>query len=264
MPVHLYAVTLSDHPPPGIPGAGGPSAAVRIVSSGSVAAAVSELPDGARLTDQDAATHLDVLVALHRDGPVIPVRFGTVAPDDAAVRDEVLASAASSLESRLAALDGLVEVHLDAEDDERFAIRQLVAEDPGLRGGGDSRDLGSLLELGHEVGARLVQRRERQAETVLSCLRPLVVRDTPRSRVGGPEDPVLRWAFLVEKGKLWEVDDEVARLRAEMPELSFSYVGPLPVMSFLEENLEPENTPSHRQHDSFGGDSLAEHSRWGW
>jgi hypothetical protein len=59
----------------------------RGVIGGLLAAVVSPAPDR-DLTADDAAPHLDLLVAVVAQGlPVLPVSFGTVAPDDDAVRD---------------------------------------------------------------------------------------------------------------------------------------------------------------------------------
>lgn len=75
----------------------------------------------------DAVSHLDVLCELVRTGPLLPLRFGTVAPDDDAVRAEVLRA---GLASQLDRLDGLVEVRVQLEFDERPRARgtALLAE----------------------------------------------------------------------------------------------------------------------------------------
>ena len=81
MPVQVYGLVRSEHsePPTG----------VRLVRSGPIAAAVSDIAD-TELHETEALGYLDVLSALLRDGPVLPARFGTVAPDEAAVREEIL------------------------------------------------------------------------------------------------------------------------------------------------------------------------------
>jgi hypothetical protein len=58
----------------------------RLVAAGPLAAAVSEAPAHG-LTADDAVAHLDLLVALAADVPVLPLPLGTTAPDDDAVRE---------------------------------------------------------------------------------------------------------------------------------------------------------------------------------
>ena len=44
---------------------------------------------------------------------------------------------------------------------------------------------------------------------------------------------MLRWAFLVRRDQLTELDDEMTAVRGEFPALTFRYVGPLPPVHFL-------------------------------
>jgi hypothetical protein len=128
---HVYGVVRPGHPTRirGIDGA-----SVEVVACGPVAAAVSDLER--ELAPEDAHAHLDVLIGLLDDGPVLPVRFGTAAPDDDAVRAEVLAPSAQ-LAPRLDALDGMVELHVDAPDGvDLTALRALSADVADRAGGG--------------------------------------------------------------------------------------------------------------------------------
>ena len=88
------------------------------------------------LTAEDAAPHLDLLVALaRRRRPVLPVPFGTTAPDDDAVREEVLTPAADQLEQQLDAIADLVEVRLDLTfDTDALGRRRPRPAIPGMRG----------------------------------------------------------------------------------------------------------------------------------
>ena len=106
----VYGVLQARHPQPQLAGIAG--APIDLVRSGDLAAAVSDAPDGLVLRDEDAFVHLDVLVALLADGPVLPVRFGTVVDDDDAVCEGVLGDAA--LAGELEALADAVELHVDA------------------------------------------------------------------------------------------------------------------------------------------------------
>src|SRR5262245_25592963 len=99
--LYVYGVTRSGRQHPAAAGLGSPPEQVRLIESGSVAAAVSELPDDYVLQDEDARAHLQVLIGLLADGPVLPVRMGTLAPGEEAVRSEVLDAAQTELSGRL-------------------------------------------------------------------------------------------------------------------------------------------------------------------
>lgn len=130
----VYGVLQARHPQPQLAGIAG--APIELVRSGDLAAAVSDAPDGLVLRDEDAFVHLDVLVALLADGPVLPVRFGTVVEDDDAVCEGVLGDAAVAGE--LEALADVVELHVDAAaagDRVWDALRPLAVDAVG-RGAG--------------------------------------------------------------------------------------------------------------------------------
>jgi hypothetical protein len=263
----LYGVVRGEHPlPDQLPlGAGDPPGPIRLIRDGPVAAVVSQVEDPVRLADEDAGRHLDVLVELLAGGPVLPLRLGSVAPDEEAVRAEVLAPARTQLRQRLDALDGLVEVHVDADEDELTAIRAVLDANPSLAGARGGTDVGSRMALGERVADGVVARRVEQGAQLLDELRPFCLADAPRGPTGGPEDPVLRWAFLVHGDArrrtgtaqgpapdLTSFDQAVDRARRDHPQLVIEYVGPLPAFHFVGSvgTFEAADEPAH--------------SRWGW
>src|SRR4051812_10108200 len=120
--LYIYGVTRAGRKRPSITGLGEPPSPVRLIDSGPISAAVSEIPDDFVVGDEDARAHLQVLIGLLGDGPVLPVRLGTVAPDDDAVRKDVLDAARPHLTRGLDGVDGFVELHVDADDDETETI----------------------------------------------------------------------------------------------------------------------------------------------
>jgi len=234
-------------------GVGQPPTAVRLLASGSIAAAVSTIPEDFLIDEGAARAHLQVLIGLLNQGPVIPVRLGTVGDDDDAVRAEVLDAAPAELIQRLDSLDGLVELHVDADDDEAEAIAAVAAVAPRPRF--QAVDLESRIAVGEQVASLLVAHRQDLADAILQQLRPLAVRDTPRSEINSAEDPVLRWAFLVRAADVSTFDETVMEIQADYPSLSIRYVGPLPAAHFVDWDtpITPEYT------DSFTGSG-----KWGW
>jgi hypothetical protein len=100
-----------------------------------------------------------------------------------------------------------------------------------------------------------VEHRQRLAAEIVDELRPIAVRDTPRSVIKGPEDPVLRWAFLVKADDIATFDDTVVSIRAAYPSLAIRYVGPLPAAHFVDWRTTPEGDET---------DQFRTQGNWGW
>jgi hypothetical protein len=253
--LYLYGVTHARREQPALVGVGAPPAPVRLVQSGPVAAAVSEVPEDWTVHDEDARAHLQVLIGLLEQGPVLPVRLGTVAPGPDEVRTEVLDAAQQELVGQLDALDGLVELQVDADDDEAASIARLTRS--GELHPDRSTDLASRIELGQQIAEQLVAYRHRVADEILNALRPLAVRDVPRATIRSAEDPVLRWAFLVAEDEIARFDAAVVAVRTEHPELVLRYAGPLPPSHFVD--WQPGGRTPSEQTDSFQAQGA-----WGW
>jgi hypothetical protein len=247
----VYGVVRADHPRPDVKGVGSPPGKVRLVRSGPLAAAETVLPDDFVVQDEDGRAHLKVLTKLLANGPVVPLRMGTVAQDEAAVRTEVLDAARPALVERLDALDGLVEVHVDADDDEAEAITD-IARAAGLAPA--VGDMSARLDLGRQVAELLVEKRQQLAEEIVAELRPFAVHDVPRSMIRSPEDPVLRWAFLVRRDAIDQFDDAVIAVRSHHPTTSIRHIGPLPPSHFIDWHSDAEAD----------ADSFSAPSSWGW
>jgi len=236
VPLHLYAVVRGTHPLPGDL-TGVRDGKVRLVGSEStgLAVAVTDVPDGAEVTEDDAVRHLDTLTALLPGGPVVPLRLGTVAPDEDSVRAELLDDVDHDLGARLDGLEGLVEVHVDAADDEDARLRAILADDPGLRAGRDAAGsaqgtLDQQVRLGEMVAARLAEHRAADADRVLAHLAPLTLQDSPR---GSDDGWVLRHAFLLRADDMPAFDVALDDLQHDYGDaVAFSRAGPLPVFSF--------------------------------
>jgi hypothetical protein len=185
----------------------------RTVSAGPVAAVVSPAPDR-DLTPEDAAPHLDLLVAVVAAGlPVLPVAFGTVAPDDDTVRAEVLSPEVDVLERRLDAVADLVEVRLDLTFDTDASVAAVRDADPELRrlaeqvrqpGAGFSE----RLALGEATALRVAEHQAALVEEWAGELEEI----TERSAVLHDDEQLRRTAYLVQRERLPEADAAVDRM----------------------------------------------------
>lgn len=254
--LYVYGVVRPGHPPPDQPGVGQPPLPVRTLDGDGLAALVSDVDGELTVGEADARAHLELLTAALADGPVIPLRLGTMLPDEADVHRELLGAAAAELQGALAALDGMVELQVDVDDDEGEALAAIGNAVPGLRA--RSADIGDRIEVGRQIGQLLVERRSAMAEQIIGRLRPFAVDDVPRSVISGPEDPVLRWAFLVRRNEVENFDEGVIALRSEFPTLSVRYVGPVPAAHFIARSV-PSSADATTTADNFRGDGS-----WGW
>jgi hypothetical protein len=226
---YVYGVARSDIAP--ALGAGVVGAEVRLVRHRGLAALVSDVPSaGVRARRRDLLAHSDVLQSAFATGTVVPLRFGTVFVDDAAVAEELLGERHDALESLLEQLDGTAELSVRASYVEDAVLAEIVRDDARVaRLRAQSRDV----ELGEAVAAALVAKREREKAAMVATLQPLV-RDL---EIDEPREPyeLVRASFLVECRHLASFDRAIeafARERAGV--VLMRCVGPLPPHSFVQ------------------------------
>jgi hypothetical protein len=240
--LHVYGVVRASHPLL-------PSVVPRLVFWQDLAAAVSELPADREPTEQDVLAQLEVLATLVTRGPVVPLRFGTVAADEDAVRAELLVPAAPRLRAQFDRLDGLVEAHVCLRFEETAALRAVFAAKPewlSVASRGGPLDLHGRIQLGELVAAQLVDWRRARSDALLA---PIVAVASGSVTLPEREHIEERRAFLLPHEQLPAVRAVVAQID-EQAAVTASCVGPLPGYSFLDEPGDGTATESG--------------SRWGW
>jgi Gas vesicle synthesis protein GvpL/GvpF len=220
------------------------------VARGELAAVVSAVPEEG-LTPEDAVPHLDLLVALVAQVPVLPLAFGAVAPEEDAVRDELLAPGAERHLRQLDALRDLVELRLgltfDADVAAAAASREPDVAALARTARAPGAGLAQQLALGEAVAQRVAERRDALTDEWTGEL----VGTADRAVVLSADEQEVRIALLVRRDRLPAADDAVERLRrAAAGQAEVEYVGPLPVYSFLDE-VDTAASPPRT-------------SRWGW
>lgn len=236
--LHLYGVVRAGTAVPPIRGVGDPPGTPRPIVADDLAAVASDLPEDYQLSDQDAVEHLQVLNALVLSGPVLPLMYGTEAPDEEAVREEVLGLQAEDLRLLLDALDGLVELRVSIQFEEQDALRRMLEDNPQLKDlAARSRGAGMdvQVELGEQVAEALAGWCRQRGAELLEPLADLAQRTHP---LDGREPTVDRWALLVPTTELSTMDKKVEELRRRAGGAEVEYVGPLPAFSFLDSVLD--------------------------
>jgi hypothetical protein len=240
--VYVYGVAPAaenvDVKAPGVePSKGG----VRRVVHGDVAALVSDVEAGPMVAAKGLRAHWRVLEDAVAKATVLPVRFGTVMESDDAVVDQFLAPRHDRLVALLAELSGKVQLSVKAFYDEERLMRGVVDDSPAVaqlrervRQRPKAATYYERIQLGELVAGQVEQARERDGALVLERLEPLAV--AARREPPGTPDAAVNAAFLVERSRVDEFSEAVARLSDEVKDrIRLRYIGPLPPYSFTEE-----------------------------
>ncbi|MFE9922645.1 GvpL/GvpF family gas vesicle protein [Streptomyces sp. NPDC005774] len=245
MSTYVYGIIASTHPavPEHLSGVGeGP---LRVLKAGDLAAVVSDAPEGLRPKRRELLAHQNVLGEVGAEGCVLPMRFGSVAPDDDSVTD-VLTERAEHYKERLQALDGRVEYNVKANHVEEAVLHHVMAGNPEVRAlteanrnsGGGSYD--DKIRLGEMVAGAV---RAQEAEDGAAVQRALEA--AADSVSVGPESTgwLANISYLVERDAAADFMAAVDRVREDMPHLEVRLNGPLPPYSFVEPGpAEPAGT----------------------
>ncbi|MEV6649378.1 GvpL/GvpF family gas vesicle protein [Streptomyces sp. NPDC051219] len=232
--IYVYGIVRSGRRVPAEqPGVGGVTVVPRIVREGSVAAVVSDAPAQLRARRRDLLAHQSLLLALADGGPVLPMRFGTVAPDEEAVRRELEVRAQSHLDM-MERLAGMAEANVKAmpaadglarllrEDASVRRLREEARRRPGYE---------TDIRLGEAVARGLSRR---AAEAAGRLMTELVPHATAAHR--GAEVPgcVLNVSLLLDKNGYRAVEAVVNRFATTHKDLvELRLTGPLPCYSFV-------------------------------
>ncbi|MGA4838704.1 GvpL/GvpF family gas vesicle protein [Streptomyces sp. G45] len=238
MTTYIYGIADTAHPalPDGMGGIGDPQRPVRVLRHGGLAALVSDSPDDLRPKRRDLLAHQSVLDEAGAGGPVLPMRFGSLAHDDQAVLD-VLDELADHYQERLRALEGRAEYNVKAAHDEQAVLHKVLSENAELRavaeanraaGGGTYEQ---KLRLGEQLTEAVRAREAVDAAAVREALEPCA--DAAST---GPEGTgwLANVSFLVRRDTADSFVAAVEKLRKEQPHLDVRVHGPLPPYSFVD------------------------------
>lgn len=237
--LYVYGVVHGDHPCElsGLTGVGGQTGVLHRIQVGSLAAVVSPAPPDLRARRRDLVAHQRVLVELHGQGGVLPMRFGVVSPDEEILRGD-LSRGANRYHALLRDLSGRVELNVKVLPDEEQMLREVARNEPVVRRlrEGDVGSYHSRLALGEAVASALRERQHADAHQVLETLGPLAVRTAV-----GPQttDTVLNAGFLVDQGDTETFTSAVETLGRQMgSRVLLRCTGPLPPYSFVPDESE--------------------------
>lgn len=218
----VYGVTRSDSTlPDDLTGLDGE--VVRSVASGRVAAVITrvriERPPG---RGADLLAYNSVLDALaHQPGVVLPVRFGSVLPDEESAVVDFLAPDEEYFVDLLTSLEGRQQYMLQALYDEAQILAEVVEHEPEIaRLRERTRDLpddvgyGDRVRLGELVAAAVDQRRTADAEWLLEAVLPWA--DSHVARPVSGLERVLDVALLVQRERRQQFEERLEELAQDV------------------------------------------------
>jgi hypothetical protein len=189
----------------------------------------------------DVIAHSRVLDALAAQGPVVPVRFGSVLAGESVVVEELLAPNADHLRQVLTDLAGTSQLTLQARYVEEVALAEIVEENPEIaelrqktRDRSEEASYPARIRLGELVAAAMEAKRDIDGQAILEVLVPLAV--DHRLRPGSGLDHLVEVAFLVADELRNEFEDAAEDLAAHLHgRVRLRLMGPVAPYDFVEE-----------------------------
>jgi Gas vesicle synthesis protein GvpL/GvpF len=239
---YIYGITPAGATAPYVPGIGNGDPAVRIVRWNEIGALASEVHRSQVESARALRAHARVLDAAIKDGPVVPLRFGTMVDDEPAVVSKVLQPHRDRFCDLLERLGQHVELAVKVSYDEDAILRQLVASDPSItarheRIAGVDPDAAyyERIEFGEQVAAALEQRRDRDAQEIYDAF--CAVADDVRAAEPLSPQMVVNGTFLVRRTDVDAFYRAIEASTEAHPGLRVRFIGPLPPYSFSDVEL---------------------------
>jgi len=195
--------------------------AVITIAYRDLSAVVSSVPMNKYVvSSKTISTHERVIEMVMRDYTVLPVRFYTVAPNAEDIRN-LLRRRYPEFKRLLREMDNKVELGLKCLWRDMNTVLKEVVEESKNRNATDQ-----IIKLA------LQDKKAREGEPIIQPLRKISGNSCLNQTYG--DDMLMNAAFLVDKSREKEFDNEVARLAARYEgRIAFKYIGPAPPYSFV-------------------------------
>ena len=244
--IYIYCITRAqpedsgaqDGPALDIAGIGGEP--VRAIEYSDLAAIVSDSPfDSYDVTREGLTAHEHVVEQVMQQADVLPVSYGTVATDDQAIQQKLLAAASDGLHQALDLVHGRVELGVKILWEKDRLLRELATEDQSInalydqiKGAAPEETYDERTQLGELISTGIERKRDEEAAKTMSLFQPLAV-DT-RVNANYTDLMVLNASFLVDKKQIPAFEAQVNDLRQQQADrLIVQYTGPLPPYNFV-------------------------------
>ena len=213
---------------------------VHTVNYEDLAAVVSDSPDiEYDNSRRNMMAHTVVLEEVMREYALLPVRFGTLAPSEEAVRERILRRRYGEFLGLLGNMTGLVELGLKVFWYEDKVFGEIIDENAAIRNLRDKlahrrpeEGYYDRIHLGEMIEQAMWNKRDADTEKLLAQLSPLVSEYKANKVVS--DRMVCNLAFLLAAERQPEFDALIHQLdEASNDRLIFKYVGPVPPYNFV-------------------------------
>jgi hypothetical protein len=226
--VYVYGLTSSGN---AVRAQGVGDTPVSVVEHGELGAIVSRI-DGTRIRAKrrDLLRHSNVLQTAFAEGPVIPLRFGTVFESEADLVDDLLGARYEELVALLQQVEGVAELRIRATFREEELMAEIVRDDRNVKVLRHSS--ASPVQLGEAVADAVALRRDAAVREVLAELGS----HAADIRVDDPREEleVIRASFLVERRHVAQLERAAAKFADRHRErMTVELIGPMPPHSFV-------------------------------
>ncbi len=222
-------------------GFGDPPSEVTLINCGSLAAVVGKAKNDYSVPErEDVLLHQKVLERVMEEYTVLPLRFGTVAPEEKDVL-ELLSTSYEELVSEITRLRGTIEVGLKVFWEKEAVQHEVESKVGKIEDLNKEKDEKKSYQVAVKVG-QLVQNiieqwKERYTPLIIKRFDPCAV-DVKLNEVLGAQ-MLINASFLVQKSKREEFEQELERIGEEyLGKFSFRYVAPVPPYNFVNLRLE--------------------------
>ncbi len=239
---YLYCIVNTSERPLALtqPGLGRHKQPVYPIRANGLMALVSDSPlVNYERSRRNMMAHAKVLEEVMRQTTLLPIRFGTLAPNENVVRDKLLTRRHDELCGLLADINGQIEMGLKAIWAEQAIFEQIMADYDDIRhlrddlmGRPPAETHYERIRLGQMIEAAMIEKREQDAAIILEQLQPLVNRY--RLNQPGSDRMVLNAAFLLDQKDERTFATAIRHLKERLGErMMFKYVGPVPPYNFV-------------------------------
>ncbi|NDJ61857.1 MAG: GvpL/GvpF family gas vesicle protein, partial [Chloroflexi bacterium] len=208
---------------------------LEVITVGDLVAVVSET-DATRIRPSrvNMSAHQRALehIMMQR-GAILPMRFGIIATNEAAIADQILIARADDLRAWLARMHGKQELGLKASWPRETLFAQ-ARQHPDLAGLSPVTDVNSQIAVGQQVEAVLQQIHQETATQIWAMLEGTYV-DARTNDQPLDETTSLNTALLIDAAAQDAFEAAVEACDAHFSGvLTFKLVGPLPVYTFVD------------------------------
>ncbi|WP_325105289.1 GvpL/GvpF family gas vesicle protein [Segeticoccus sp.] len=189
----------------------------------------------------DLLAHSELLNALAASGPVIPIAFGSVFPDETHIVEELLEPRQRELTGTLGRLEGRAQFTVRARYVQDAVLAEVVREEPEIarlraatRDRPEEQTHGARVRLGELVARAVDAKRQRDVDWLLMALAPLA--DDHRVTPGSGLDRLADVSLLVATDRQQELEARAEDLAADWrARATLRLLGPLAAFDFVGE-----------------------------